>query len=312
MKPSKRVAAPPIEKDAVSIAERWRATRAFKKIVCLPMPLHERVKWMSLRDLSDFRIFSCGLYAKASGHSWKRSGLDEGVLIYCVEGKGSFRQGKRTWSILPGDVLYCFPRTRHSYLADPADPWTIYWMHISGPRVGVFERLLGFTSTNPVIHIGIRPEVIDLFNELLALHQAVYGERHLLGIQACGQHLLARIALSPRFPNASPIPARQIQATLNQMQGAIAKGFDLDLFARTYGTTKPHFCRMFRRLMGATPLEYFNRLRIRKACALLADPAVKVKEVAGKLGFNDPYYFSRLFKKITEISPRNYRQGIVH
>jgi transcriptional regulator GlxA family with amidase domain len=68
-----------------------------------------------------------------------------------------------------------------------------------------------------------------------------------------------------------------------------------------------HFFKLFRQETGCTPIGYLTRLRMNCACQLLDTTALSVKQVAAKLGFDDPGYFSRVFKLVIGQAPRMYR-----
>jgi AraC-like DNA-binding protein len=69
-----------------------------------------------------------------------------------------------------------------------------------------------------------------------------------------------------------------------------------------------HFSCLFHKATGVPPLEYFIRLKLERACILLYDSDIKIKDIASMLGYEDPYYFSRLFKKYMDMSPHQYRR----
>ena len=69
-----------------------------------------------------------------------------------------------------------------------------------------------------------------------------------------------------------------------------------------------HFCTIFSREMGMTFIEYLTSLRIHRAGELLRTTNMRTSEVAYAVGYNDPHYFSCLFKKNTGLSPRDYRR----
>lgn len=71
--------------------------------------------------------------------------------------------------------------------------------------------------------------------------------------------------------------------------------------------SKSHFTVLFKRYVGGTPIDYFIRLRLRQACRLLEDTRMSVKEIAYTLGYDDPFYFSRIFKSFNQIAPSKYR-----
>jgi YesN/AraC family two-component response regulator len=57
-----------------------------------------------------------------------------------------------------------------------------------------------------------------------------------------------------------------------------------------------------------SPIDYFIKLKIHYACQLLSQSDMKIKEIADKTGYDDPYYFSRLFKQVMGKSPKEYRK----
>jgi AraC-like DNA-binding protein len=73
------------------------------------------------------------------------------------------------------------------------------------------------------------------------------------------------------------------------------------------GVSVSHLSSLFRKKMGYPPMDYFARLKIQRACLLLDTTSFRVKEIGAKLGFADPYYFSRSFRHVMGMSPRAYR-----
>ncbi|MGE7057069.1 helix-turn-helix domain-containing protein, partial [Paenibacillus glucanolyticus] len=69
----------------------------------------------------------------------------------------------------------------------------------------------------------------------------------------------------------------------------------------------PHFTFRFKEATGYSPIDYYLRLKIQLACQHLDLTGQSIKEISHRLGFQDPYYFSRLFKKIMGKSPSDYR-----
>ena len=93
------------------------------------------------------------------------------------------------------------------------------------------------------------------------------------------------------------------------MQKNIDKLMTLQDFARFANLSVSHFSAIFRERTGYSPIEYFNHLKIQKACQYLLLTQMRVKEIALELGIDDPYYFSRMFSKVMGSSPNDYRQS---
>jgi transcriptional regulator GlxA family with amidase domain len=68
-----------------------------------------------------------------------------------------------------------------------------------------------------------------------------------------------------------------------------------------------HYTALFKRRTGCAPIDYFIRLRMRHARDLLMATSLNVKEVAAVLGYEDPFYFSRVFKSVNQVAPSDYR-----
>jgi AraC-like DNA-binding protein len=83
----------------------------------------------------------------------------------------------------------------------------------------------------------------------------------------------------------------------------------LKQLAKEVKLSDSYFSRLFLRRTGFPPIEYFNQLRIQHSCRLLDNKMLSIADVAREVGFDDQFYFSRLFRKVMNQSPREYRKG---
>jgi AraC-like DNA-binding protein len=274
----------------------------------------QRRQWIAARSpvLSILQVFSSGIFVEARGHWWERVSLPEGILIYCTEGKGHYRQDDREWEVHPGDLLYAPPRTNHRYWADEEQPWTIYWMHLFGTLLPHYEQLLGLIERGPVRHIGLHDDIVADFTRLVIKHPTAANEADWFCIQANAVAILGRIAALPH--NISDIAAAYgpIQKAIALMTASLDQLFDMPRFAREAGYGSRHFIRQFQRVTGQSPNDWFIKQKMQRACALLTLPKIQVKEVALRLSYKDPLYFSRLFKRTIGVPPEVYRQKVAH
>ena len=91
------------------------------------------------------------------------------------------------------------------------------------------------------------------------------------------------------------------------MEENIETRLSLEEVADYLGYSVSHLSAMFKKAMGVSTINYFNRLKIKKACSLLCDTDMKISQISHKVGISDSYYFSRLFSKIVGMSPKVYR-----
>ena len=99
-----------------------------------------------------------------------------------------------------------------------------------------------------------------------------------------------------------------MEELLTFMGKGLAENLTLDKLAAHAGISKFHLSRKFREAMGKSPMSYFTQMKIQRACELLDTTEDSIQEVAASLGYNTPYYFSEVFKRVTGYSPSGYRK----
>jgi AraC-like DNA-binding protein len=237
--------------------------------------------------------------------------VDQLVVMVCLRGEGWARvggDGGRPLAVAAGDLLVLPPHRPHVYGADAARPWSIYWIHVAGKKAGLLHRLLSDEDAAPVSAVGAPPAVYALFEEILDTLRHSYGREHLLIAALATGHLLGQLlALHRRRPAAASARER-IDQTIQFVRARLGARISVPELARLANLSCSHFAATFKRQTGYAVLEYFMRLRMQKAAHLLDTTALPVKAVAATVGYDDPLYFSRLFRRIYDLSPARYRQ----
>lgn len=101
--------------------------------------------------------------------------------------------------------------------------------------------------------------------------------------------------------------SRRIERTVHFMNQNLDKPLQASELAAVANVSLSHFFALFKQSMGCSPMDYFTRLRIYRACLLLDSTSARVKEIAAALGYDDPFYFSRVFKSLSAVAPLHYR-----
>lgn len=104
----------------------------------------------------------------------------------------------------------------------------------------------------------------------------------------------------------------RIAKTVLYIRKHLHEAIELEKLAEISCLSKDHFIRLFKKGMGTTPLQYINQKKIEKAQLLLLTEELAVKEIAFRLAFEDYSYFNRLFKKVTGMTPQEYRRLYSH
>ena len=93
------------------------------------------------------------------------------------------------------------------------------------------------------------------------------------------------------------------------MREHLAGSFTVQELAAQAGLSASHYAATFRARVGRPPIVFFNFLKVQAACQQLTHSSLRIKEIANQLGFEDVYYFSRVFTKLMGLSPRQFRQA---
>ena len=103
--------------------------------------------------------------------------------------------------------------------------------------------------------------------------------------------------------------AGKIEYCIAYMVAHIDQPMQVATLAALANVSLSHFFALFKQRTGCPPMDYFTRLRMRHACRLLGSGSASVKEVAAALGYDDPFYFSRVFKSVNHVAPSKYRNA---
>ena len=247
-----------------------------------------------------------------AGHHFRQrpGGAGQDHLMLCVGGHGYVEiDGQRAH--LTKNHLLIIPRdTPHRYWAADDDPWSIYWVHFLGDDADYFVERIPRPGQPIPVPLSMQEEAARLFRYCLdALHDG-YGLPTLIYAAQSVQHILSLLLYRN---NTLPMDQRassrrsNIETAIEFMQSHLNENLRLEDFAREAGMSASHFSERFRQQTGQSPMAFFIQMRMRLACRLLDLSGKPVKVVALELGYRDPYYFSRIFKKSMGISPDGYR-----
>lgn len=262
--------------------------------------------------LNALYVTDIGYYPKARFHYRKRlHGTETHILIYCHQGAGAAVIGEQEVVLRPGDFVVIPARTPHWYAADEHNPWTIYWMHFQGTLAAEIVGLMQRQGRGFHGQLRHSESSLRLFREIYEQIEKGYSTDNLLYANMCLSHFLTTFIYNERFDKSSAPAAPQdsVDRAIAYFQSNLERVLTLDEIARAVNLSPTHFSYLFRKKTGFPPIEYFNHLKVQKACQYLRFTDLRIKEVAIRLGIEDPYYFSRFFSKIMGMSPKEYRQS---
>nr|WP_294898408.1 AraC family transcriptional regulator [uncultured Pedobacter sp.] len=238
----------------------------------------------------------------------ENDGREEYVLIYCVKGYGVAVINYKIFHISPGDFFLIPAHTPFSYYADKIKPWSIYWFFFKGEAIQEVSDLFIKYAKSYKGYLPYNEERIKLFNRIYKCLEQGYGQENLILINMCLLNLVSSFVLITADNNAT---ADKFQLLVNSsiqfMKENIERNLNLTEIATNVNLSVSHFSSIFKRVTGLSPMNYYNDIKIQKACEYLKYNDALVKEISYKLGIFDVHYFSRLFVKTMGITPLKFR-----
>lgn len=251
-----------------------------------------------------------GYYPKALDHRMQRQRHDDNLLIYCTEGRGQLSTGQELFPIGPGDVTLLPVGQEHLYEADKEDPWTLYWVHFRGSSADNFLQYLRDGNSGPVLQAGVSPMLMAAFTSLMEVRRTGYSTRSFINASNQLRHLLSQMALAISEQRGRGQRGTALAKVQTYMLEHIHQSLTLDQMAARANMSKFHFSKRYKQMTGYSPVKHFLHMKMEQACTLLDGTDLSVSAIAGRLGYDDPLYFSRLFSRIIGSSPRAYRASI--
>jgi len=255
-------------------------------------------------------ITDIGFYPKAMFHYAERlHGISQHIIIYCIEGYGWIEINKKRVIISPSQFIAIPANTPHRYGADVQNPWSIYWAHFKGENSAFIADLIVKNSDDYKPQLTFSEDRIGLFDDIYYNLQNGYGDDTLRYVNMIFYHFLSSMIYEDKFNRLKKtINTDIVDKVIKLMQDKIQQTITLKQMADFSNLSVTHFSSLFRKKTGHSPIEYFNHLKIQKACQYLAFTNMTVKELAYCIGVEDQYYFSRMFTRLMGISPSAYRK----
>jgi len=255
-------------------------------------------------------ITHIGYFPKASFHyRERRKGCEDNILIYCLQGKGHYILDDKRFEVHSNQFILLPATDRYMrYWADETDPWTIYWVHFTGNGIDSFNRSLNINIARGPVNIPVNEKAVEIWQNIYQTLEMGYSVENLCSACFCLYHMIATFLFPERHITTEKNEQGDIiTQTILNMRNNLGRKLTVEDMAVLHKLSVSHFSNIFRKSTGMPPIDYFIHLKMQKACQLLYADGVKIKAVASDLGYDDPYYFSRIFKKYIGTSPELYR-----
>ena len=231
-------------------------------------------------------------------------------FVYITRGDGVFILNGKRYPVSPGDLIIANPNTLHALLSDSGIDY-----HCMLIRPDFFSKddinTMSFKSL-----IKSDKTIESIFAELKSEYVFELAAADIMK-KAIVYRLIAYLARNYSKPTLSKEDIERRTAALSRIRKVedfVSKNYKNKIstsdLAKIFYVSENHFCRLFKKTVGISAIEYINEDRIGKSELLLSQTDLSITEIAAEVGFENANYFARVFNKIRKESPSEYRKRI--
>ena len=256
-------------------------------------------------------VTSCGTYRLKTVKRlpiWRPKGRLDYQLLYIVSGKGHFYFHGEDRVVYAGRMVLIQPRQEQHYEYFGEDKPEVYWVHFTGSDVKNILRIYNIPMDDPIFYSGASSTYSYLFKEMInELQNCKTGYEDLLTMYLRQIFLLVQRIRQEERPTVSTYIQEEMEFARRYFNEHYNEPISIQEYAESRNMSVCYFQRNFKQIVKHTPMQYLLTIRVNNAASLLETTDYSMAEIAAIVGYEDPLYFSRLFRKIKGVSPRDYR-----
>lgn len=256
-------------------------------------------------------VGSCGMYqlrTKEKLPTYRPKGRIDYQLLYIASGKAHFFFEGKEEVVSAGHMVLYYPREVQKYIYYGAEQTEVYWVHFTGKEVKQILKTHGISMKGHVFYTGTSPEYQKIFRTMIQ------------EIQLCKPHyedlletllrqifiMISREYAIEKIENG--YAQKEIEKATLYFNEHYNENISIEDYAASKNMSICWFIRNFKEYNKITPMQYILTVRIANAKSLLETTSYNITEIAEIVGYDNPLYFSRLFKRQTGMSPSGYRK----
>lgn len=232
-------------------------------------------------------------------------------LIYIINGKGRFTFGNTEREIGEGHIILYKPNEPQNYRYYFTDKPELYWVHFTGNAVyDILSEL--YLNSQVSYFVGMDNDCVDLFKKMifeLNMKRPSYGYYTSAYMMELMAHF-SRLAWARKHETV--LLDDDIKKTITLMHSNYNAKYTICDYAKDCNLSESRFIHKFKASTGKTPVQYIMQIRMNEAKDLLSYSSLNISEVSSIIGYENPLYFSRIFKRETGMSPSEYKSAVAY
>lgn len=259
------------------------------------------------------RILSAGtyqLYTWPKLPTWRPKGRVDWQLIYISAGEGHFMLNGEEVLVPAGNMVLYQPRQEQRYYFLGKDSSQYWFVHFTGTQVRNILRHFNIPIESSVLHTGISYEYEDLYRKMRdELLECSRGYEEMLTFLFRELLITMDRRMNESKPKIAGFTQDEITYAKNYFREHYNEDINIEKYAASRNMSASWFNKCFRSIAGVSPMRYLLDVRMRNAQILLETTDGTVSEISQIVGYGNPMYFSRVFRREKGLSPLKYRKA---
>lgn len=236
------------------------------------------------------------------------------LFHYIISGKGTLRVKDKDidhteYHLSGGSGFLIEPGYVNHYWADQEEPWEYIWVEFDGLRANTYVEAAGLSNVHPVYQPQDPEDGIALQKEMFAiLDTQGASPLYQIGHLYLFVDTLIRTSQSKKQVLGGKIKEFYVREAINYIEHHYAEDITVEGLARICKLDRSYFGKVFKSVVGQPPQEFLLRYRMEKAAESLMLTSAAIADISVSVGYANSLHFSRAFKSVYGISPREYRQ----
>ena len=261
----------------------------------------------------DLGLYQFGREQCEPAHSFGPAARNHYLFHYVISGTGTLmaddsKGNTKTYSVKSMQGFMIFPGQITTYIADKELPWEYVWVEFDGLRAKSIVESAGLTMDTPIYHAQSKSLREDMMNEMLYMTQNRESSPfHLIGHLYLFLDYMMRSSAGTNIQKGSQLRDFYIHEALNFMEHNFQNDISVEDVAAVCGLNRSYFGKIFKKAVGKSPQEFLLSYRMAKAAELLKLTQLSIGDISQAVGYDNQLHFSRAFKNIYGVSPREWR-----
>lgn len=261
----------------------------------------------------DLGLYQFGREQCEPAHSFGPAARNHYLFHYVISGTGTLmaddsKGNTKTYSVKSMQGFMIFPDQITTYIADKELPWEYVWVEFDGLRAKSIAESAGLTMDTPIYHAQSKSLREDMMNEMLYITQnSESSPFHLIGHLYLFLDYLMRSSAGTNIQKGSQLRDFYIHEALHFMEHNFQNDISVEDVAAVCGLNRSYFGKIFKQAVGKSPQEFLLSYRMAKAAELLKLTQLSIGDISQAVGYENQLHFSRAFKNIYGMSPREWR-----